>query len=54
MYLKIGAYNEYADLRIKLSSLIILSDGAPDQSLRILQVSLKSLQFDNGSQVLRG
>ena len=48
MFLKTGALNEYADLRVKLST-YHLEDGFPDKSLRILK-NLEKFAVNNGSK----
>ena len=48
MYRKVGAYNEYADAQIKLSS-YHLQDNAPDRALDVLE-RLERFAIDNGSR----
>ena len=47
-YRKVGAYNEYADAQIKLST-YHLGDDAPDRALDVLQ-KLERFAKDNGSR----
>ena len=48
MYLKTGAYNEYADAQVKLSS-YHLGDDKADRALKVLE-RLEKFAKDNGSQ----